>query len=71
MPGPGPSRARDQPPRDLIVDVMLTGDDVRICRKGVVCGSTRAESAITRIGSGMRTMGQIKKTMPDGLPKGV
>jgi hypothetical protein len=54
-----------------MVDLMLAGDDVRIWRKGVACGSTRAESAITRIGSGIRTMGQIRKTIPDGLPKGV
>jgi hypothetical protein len=34
-------------------------------------GSTRAESAMTRIVSCIPTMDQIRKTIPDGLPTGV
>jgi hypothetical protein len=40
-------------------------------RAAFVSGSTRAESAITCIGSCIPTMDQIRKTIPDGLPTGV
>jgi hypothetical protein len=44
-----------------------------VSRRGpmLASGSTRAESAITRIGSCIPTMDQIRKTIPDGLPTGV
>ena len=44
-----------------------------VSRRGPILasGSTRAESTITRIGSCIPTMDQIKKTIPDGLPTGV
>ena len=44
-----------------------------VSRRGpmLASGSTRAESAITRIGLCIPTMDQIRKTIPDGLPTGV
>jgi hypothetical protein len=54
-----------------IAEVAARIDPARANRVADATGLYVVPGRATRIGSGIRTMRQIRKTIPDGLPKGV